>query len=321
MGNAIGACSAMASLLDGSMRLKRFQGFLDWEPTLAATGQRRLPPGRIPALEFQGVDFTYPGSSRPSLQQVSFRIDPGEKLALVGLNGAGKSTLLKLMMRLYDPQGGRIMIDGVDAREYRIEDVRALFGVFFQDFCRYAFTLRDNVALSAWDAADGERRLARALGRSGAASLAERLPKGVETFMSRTFDDSGSDLSGGEWQKVAIARAFYRDAGMLILDEPASSLDPEAEHALFRMFAELSHGKSAVLVSHRLANVTMCDRIVVLEGGRVVETGTHDQLMATGGRYARLFELQARSYGHAKEVLETLGGGPLPGADMRRAAG
>jgi ATP-binding cassette subfamily B protein len=247
---------------------------------------------------------------------VSFRLEPGEKLALVGLNGAGKSTLLKLMMRLYDPQAGRILIDGIDAREYRIEDVHALFGVFFQDFCRYAFTLRDNISISAWDAADGERRLARALGRSGAASLAERLPKGVETFMSRTFDDSGSDLSG-EWQKVAIARAFYRDAGMLILDEPASSLDPEAEHALFRMFAELGQGRSAVLVSHRLANVTMCDRIVVLEGGRVLETGSHAQLMATGGRYARLFELQARSYGHASEVLETLIGGPIPGNEAR----
>jgi ATP-binding cassette subfamily B protein len=244
---------------------------------------------------FENVGFRYPGAERWAVRNLDFHLRAGVVLALVGENGAGKTTVVKLLSRLYEPDEGRILLDGRDLREYSLEALRANIGVIFQDFVRYYFTASDNIAVGSIDARDDAPRIATAAQRSLADEVIARLPKSYEQMLGKLFR-GGVDLSGGEWQKIAIARAYMRDAQLLILDEPTAALDARAEFAVFQRFKDLAAGKSAVIISHRFSTVRMADRIIVLEAGRITESGTHDELVAANGHYAELFELQAAGY-------------------------
>jgi ATP-binding cassette subfamily B protein len=256
---------------------------------------RPVPQPLAAGIEFQNVGFRYPGADNWAVRNLSFTLHAGETLALVGENGAGKTTLVKLLARLYDPDEGRILLDGHDLREYDLSDLRSSIGVIFQDFVRYNLTVAENIAVGRIEARDDMARIQDAARRSLADEVIERLPAKYEQFIGKRFR-TGVDLSGGEWQKVAIARAYMRDAQLLILDEPTAALDARAEFEVFRRFKELSAGKTCVLISHRFSSVRMADRILVLVGGSVEASGTHAQLLAQGGRYAELFELQAAGY-------------------------
>jgi ATP-binding cassette subfamily B protein len=223
------------------------------------------------------------------------RISAGERIAVVGENGQGKTTLVKLIPRLYEPTSGKILLDGIDLREYDMDSLRREIGVIFQDFVHYDMTARENITFGRIESAQDQFRLAEAARKSGACKIIDSLPHGFDQMLGKRFED-GTDLSGGEWQKFALARAYLRDAGILILDEPTAALDAMAEYEVFCRFAELTKGKIAVLISHRLSTVRMADRIVVLSDGEIHEQGTHTQLIASGGRYANMFELQAASY-------------------------
>jgi ATP-binding cassette subfamily B protein len=216
-------------------------------------------------------------------------------VALIGENGAGKTTLVKLLARLYDPTEGQILLDGVDLREYDVEDLRREIGVIFQDYMRYDMIVRENIGFGRIEAISDQERIELAAYNSLAIDVIQRLPDGFDQMLGRRFD-TGRDLSGGEWQKLALARAYMRDAQLLILDEPTATLDARAEHEVFQRLVELTRGRMAVLISHRFSTVRMANRILVLEGGRIREQGSHDELIALGGRYAELFELQAAGY-------------------------
>jgi ATP-binding cassette subfamily B protein len=244
---------------------------------------------------FENVGFIYPGAERWAVRHLSFTLKAGEVVALVGENGAGKTTLVKLLTRLYDPDEGRILLDGRDLRDYGLDEFRGSMGVIFQDFVRYNLPAGDNIAVGRIAARDDRERVARAARRSQADEVIARLPRGYEQMIGKRFKN-GVELSGGEWQKIAIARAYMREAEVLILDEPTAALDARAEFEVFQRFKELSKGKTAVLISHRFSSVRMADRILVLADGRVEAQGTHDELVAQQGRYAELFELQAAGY-------------------------
>jgi len=244
---------------------------------------------------FENVGFRYPDASRWALRGLDFELRAGEVLALVGENGAGKTTLVKLLARLYDPDEGRILLDGRDLRDYALEDLRANIGVIFQDFVRYHLTAGENIGVGQVADMDDRERIAAAAHRSGADDVVASLPEGYDQLIGRRFK-TGVDLSGGQWQKIAIARAYMRDAQVMILDEPTAALDARAEFEVFQRFRELSDQRTAVLISHRFSSVRMADRILVLADGRLEASGTHDELMAQGGRYAELFELQAAGY-------------------------
>jgi ATP-binding cassette subfamily B protein len=226
---------------------------------------------------------------------VNFRLEPGEKLALIGENGAGKTTIVKLLARLYDPSEGQILLDGVNLREYDIEDLRHEIGVIFQDYMRYEMLVKENIGFGKLAAISDTERIGTAAQKSLAQGLIDRLPRGFDQMLGRRFE-GGVDLSGGEWQKLALARAYMRDAQLLILDEPTATLDARAEYEVFLRFSDLTRGRMAVLISHRFSTVRMADRILVLADGKIQEEGTHQQLVSLGGRYAELFELQAAGY-------------------------
>jgi ATP-binding cassette subfamily B protein len=260
------------------------------------------PPNALPfpspirtGFVFDDVGFRYPGAERWAVRHLSFTLQAGEVLALVGENGAGKTTLVKLLARLYDPDEGRILLDGRDLREYDLFALRANIGVIFQDFVRYHLSAADNIAVGRIEARNDRARIEQAAQRSLADEVIAKLPDGYDQIIGKRFR-TGIDLSGGEWQKIAIARAYMRDAQVLILDEPTAALDARSEFEVFQRFKELSRGKTAVLISHRFSSVRMADRIVVLADGKVEAAGTHEQLLAAGGRYAELFELQAAGY-------------------------
>ena len=244
---------------------------------------------------FENVGFRYPGAERWAVRNLNFELRAGEILALVGENGAGKTTLVKLLARLYDPDEGRILLDGHDLREYDLFALRANIGVIFQDFMRYSFTAADNIAVGRIEARDDRARIVESAERSLADEVIRKLPEQYDQLLGKRFR-TGIDLSGGEWQKVAIARAYMRDAQLLILDEPTAALDARAEYEVFERFKELSRGKTVVLISHRFSSVRMADRIVVLKDGTVEAEGTHAELLQQKGRYAELFELQAAGY-------------------------
>ncbi len=244
---------------------------------------------------FENVGFRYPDAARWALRGLDFELRAGEVLALVGENGAGKTTLVKLLARLYDPDEGRILLDGRDLRDYDLDDLRANIGVIFQDFVRYHLTVGENIGVGQIADMGDRARIAAAAHRSGADEVAAGLPEGYDQLVGRRFK-TGVDLSGGQWQKIAIARAYMRDAQVMILDEPTAALDARAEFEVFQRFRELSDRRTAVLISHRFSSVRMADRILVLAEGRLEASGTHEQLMAQGGRYAELFELQAAGY-------------------------
>lgn len=246
-------------------------------------------------FEFVNVSFAYPGSDRLVLNNINLKIGAKERIALVGSNGEGKTTLVKLMSRLYEPTSGEILLDGVDIREYDLESLHQQIGVIFQDFARYDFTARENIAVGRIEQADDESLIEQIAKDSGVSKLIQKFPDGFDQMLGRRFQD-GVDLSGGEWQKFALARAYMRDAQILILDEPTAALDAIAEHDVFTRFTELAKGRMTILISHRLSTIRMADRIVVLHDGRVHEQGTHQELMKGGRRYANMFGLQASGY-------------------------
>lgn len=244
---------------------------------------------------FENVGFRYPDAERWALRNLDFELRADEVLALVGENGAGKTTLVKLLARLYDPDEGRILLDGIDLRDYDLDDLRANIGVIFQDFVRYHLTAGENIGVGQIDAMNDRARIEDAARRAFADEVVASLPKGYDQVIGRRFR-TGVDLSGGQWQKIAIARAYMRDAQVMILDEPTAALDARSEFEVFQRFKELSSGRTAVLISHRFSSVRMADRILVLAEGRLEASGTHQELLAQGGRYAELFELQAAGY-------------------------
>jgi ATP-binding cassette, subfamily B, bacterial len=259
-------------------------------------------PNALPAprpirlgFEFKNVSFHYPGNPRLVLNNVSFKLEPSARIALVGENGQGKTTIVKLLTRLYDPTAGQILLDGVDLREYDLDDLRKEIGVIFQDFTRYEMTASENIAVGQIEERTNQFRIRSAASKSLAEKVIRKLPKGYNQTLGCRFE-GGVDLSGGEWQKMALARAYLRDAQVLILDEPTAALDARSEHEVFERFAELTKGKMSLLISHRFSTVRMADRILVLEAGRIAEQGKHDDLVRDSGRYAQMFELQAASY-------------------------
>lgn len=283
-------------LYESNLYLDNLIGYLKLQPVLVSSQDGLAVPAPIrQGIEFRHVSFSYPGSDAEVLHDVSFHIRPGEHIALVGLNGAGKTTLVKLLTRLYDPTAGQILLDGVDLREYDLNSLYRRFGVIFQDFVRYQFTVRENIGFGQVDALGDLGRIRDAANRGGASPIIEGLPQGYDTMLGRRWE-KGQELSGGQWQKIALARAFMREAEVMVLDEPTSALDAEAEYEVFRRFGELMDGRIAVLISHRFSTVRMADRIVVLSAGRVIELGSHAELMALDGAYARLFNLQAEGY-------------------------
>ena len=270
--------------------------FFEIEPEIVQPANARPFPAPIrQGFTFENVGFRYPGAGRWAVRSLTLTLRAGEILALVGENGAGKTTLVKLLARLYDPDEGRILLDGCDLKEYDLFALRANVGVIFQDFVRYHFSAADNIAVGRIEARDDRPRIVAAAERSLADAFIRKLPGGYEQVLGKRFR-TGVDLSGGEWQKIAIARAYMRDAQVLILDEPTAALDARAEYEVFRRFKEMSRRKTVVLISHRFSSVRMADRIIVLADGMIEATGTHDELLEQGGRYAELFELQAAGY-------------------------
>jgi ATP-binding cassette, subfamily B, bacterial len=272
-----------------------FSFFLIEPEITSAKGALPFPVPMRDGFRFENVGFRYPGAERWAVRNLTFTLRSGEVLALVGENGAGKTTLVKLLARLYDPDEGRILLDGRDLREYDLESLRANIGVIFQDFVRYHLTAAENIAVGRIEAADDRTRIEQAARRSLADEVIRRLPGQYDQPLGKRFR-KGVDLSGGEWQKIAIARAWMRDAQLLILDEPTAALDARAEFEVFQHFRELIAGRTAVLISHRFSSVRMADRILVLAEGKLEAAGTHTELLAAGGRYAELFELQAEGY-------------------------
>ena len=302
-----GSFGRMRSLLEGILQsfssvsgqalyLADLFSFFEIEPTVVSRPDALPVPDPIrEGFAFEDVGFRYPGSDAWAVRHLSFRLRAGEALALVGENGAGKTTLVKLLARLYDPDEGRILLDGRDLRDYDLHDLRRSVGVIFQDFVRYHLTASENIAVGRIEARDDRPRIETAAQRSLADAVISSLPEGYDQTLGRRFK-TGTELSGGQWQKVALGRAYMRDAQLLILDEPTAALDARAEADVFERFKDLTDGKTAVLISHRFSTVRMADRILVLDKGEVEEIGTHDELVARGARYAELFELQAEGY-------------------------
>jgi ATP-binding cassette subfamily B protein len=288
--------STASGIADQALFLTDLLAFFEMKPTVDANPDGALIPRPIRrGFEFRNVSFAYPGTTRRVLSDFNFTLAPGERIALIGENGQGKTTVVKLITRLYDPTEGQILLDGIDLRDYKLEDLHHEIGVIFQDFMRYEMTARENISVGRVESEHSEEEIEAAAHKSLAESVIAKLPGGYDQMLGRRFE-SGVELSGGEWQRVALARAYLRDAQLLVLDEPTAALDARSELEVFERFAELTTGKMALLISHRFSTVRMADRIVVLEGGRLVEEGTHPQLIALGGRYASMFEMQAASY-------------------------
>jgi ATP-binding cassette, subfamily B, bacterial len=286
----------LTRVAEQSLYVKDLFDFFETAPALP------VPPGALSAprpfregFVFENVVFAYPGSTKPVLDGVSFRLEPGQKLALIGENGAGKTTLVKLLCRLYDPTGGRILLDGIDLRQYDPISLRQEIGVIFQDFLKYDMSAGENIGMGQIASREDRQRIDTASAKSVADSVIAKLPLGYETMLGRRFE-GGVELSQGQWQKIALARAYMREAQLLVLDEPTAALDARSEYEVFERLAKLTAGKSAILISHRFSTVRMANQILVLEQGKILESGSHEQLLAQAGRYAELFELQAQGY-------------------------
>ncbi|HEY1500143.1 MAG TPA: ABC transporter ATP-binding protein [Acidobacteriaceae bacterium] len=295
-GNLQQAFSTASGIADQALFLTDLIGFFELKPVVQSKPNALPAPRPIRrGFEFRNVSFAYPGTERRVLKDFNFTIEPGQRVALIGENGQGKTTVVKLITRLYDPTEGEILLDGVDLRDYSLDDLHREMGVIFQDFMRYEMTVRENIGVGHVEVPHSDADIELAAQKSLAAEVVKKLPAGYDQMLGRRFV-TGVDLSGGEWQRIALARAYLRDAQLLILDEPTAALDARSELEVFERFAELTLGKMALLISHRFSTVRMADRIVVLAGGRLVEEGTHQQLIALGGRYAEMFEMQAASY-------------------------
>jgi ATP-binding cassette subfamily B protein len=295
-GNLQQAFSTASGIADQALFLTDLIGFFELKPVVESKPNALPAPRPIrKGFEFRNVSFAYLGTDRTVLKNFNFSIEPGERIALIGENGQGKTTVVKLITRLYDPTEGEILLDGIDLREYALDDLHREMGVIFQDFMRYEMTVRENISIGHVEVPHTNAEIETAAHKSLAAEVVKKLAGGYDQMLGRRFV-SGVDLSGGEWQRIALARAYLRDAQLLVLDEPTAALDAKSELEVFERFAELTTGKMALLISHRFSTVRMADRIVVLAGGRLVEEGTHQQLMALGARYAEMFEMQAASY-------------------------
>lgn len=282
----------LGNLYEEALYLSDLKAFVEYERVEA--GREAADASRPCRIDFENVSFAYPGGPEV-LKDLSFTIYPGEKVALVGANGAGKTTLIKLLLGLYRPTRGRILVDGVDLAALDPESHRRRVAAVFQDYLRYQLTARDNIGFGQVERLGDDPAIREAAAKAGADSVIEELPYGLDTTLGRTFE-GGKDLSGGQWQRIAIARAYFRDAKILVLDEPTAALDARAELEVFEQFRALAGDRTAVFVSHRMASARIADRILVLAGGRLIENGSHDELLAKGGEYARMFELQAQWY-------------------------
>jgi ATP-binding cassette, subfamily B, bacterial len=288
--------STASGIADQALFLTDLIAFFDMKPTVQSNPDGLRTPQPIQrGFEFRNVSFAYPGTDRRVLKNFNLTLSPGERIALIGENGQGKTTVVKLITRLYDPTEGQILLDGIDLREYSLEDLHSHIGVIFQDFMRFEMTARENISVGRVDRPHQQADIESAAHKSLADTVVSKLADGYDQMLGRRFE-GGVELSGGEWQKIALARAYLRDAQLLILDEPTAALDARSELEVFERFAELTEGKMALLISHRFSTVRMADRIVVLEGGRLIEEGNHQQLMAHAGVYAGMFEMQAASY-------------------------
>jgi ATP-binding cassette, subfamily B, bacterial len=295
-GSLQGILNSLAGLVEDNLFLTNLYEFLDLKRTVVEPDPAQPVPRPMQrGIVLDHVSFRYPGGARRVLEDVSLAIRPGEVIALVGANGSGKTTLMKLLCRLYDPVGGTIAIDGVDLRQFDTHALRREIAIIFQDYARYHLTAEENIGLGNAALPPDRERIVAAARRAGADEVIRRLPHGYDTMLGKQFAD-GEELSVGEWQKVALARAFMRDAQLLVLDEPTSSMDAKAEYEVFQSFRQLVAGRTAILISHRFSTVRMADRIFVLEDGRIIEGGTHEELVRAGGTYSRLFEMQARHY-------------------------
>lgn len=291
-----GIMNRFSRIAEGALYLQDLFDFFELKPQILSQKTFETFPSPIrKGFTFENVSFKYLNSERYAIKNLSFHLNPGEKLALVGENGAGKTTLVKLLARLYEPTAGRILLDGVDIRAYSLKDLRDNIGIIFQDYQRFQMRVGENIAVGNIEQAQQTTLIESAAQKSLADTVVQDLPGGYQQMLGRRFAE-GVELSGGQWQKIALARAYMRDAQLLILDEPTSALDARAEHEVFQRFADLIEGKAAVLISHRFSTVRMADRILFLENGQLLELGSHEELLQKGGKYAELFRLQAKGY-------------------------
>ncbi len=299
-GNIYLLASAVMSIYDDHLKIDSFRALMKFQSQIADTGSLEL--GEVHKIEFEDVSFAYPDTSVSVLSHVSFSVEKGEKLAMVGVNGSGKSTLVKLLLRFYEPDSGKIYINGKQLSEYRLASIRRMFSVYFQEQPNYCFPLRDNIAIADEEHYhnDGDSGIETIL-KEFAEDIWKKADGNLNTFIMRFLSETGVELSGGQHQKLALARALYRKSPVIVLDEPSSSLDPEAEHMLFQKLEKYMKDKIVIFTSHRLSNVSLADTILVLEHGKVLEKGTQAQLLQAGGRYAELFGYQSRKYEAAKE--------------------
>lgn len=276
------------------VRLNAVKEFINQKPMVQKNGVLTLD--KIQKIEFSHVYFRYPGKENYVLEDCSFTMEAGQQIGLVGENGCGKSTIVKLILRLYDVEEGEILLNGIDIMEYDIEKYRAMFSVLFQDFIKYSFTLRENVSLSDIEKSDNDERIKDALSKSEMSELVSTWDKGLETPLTRSFEPDGKELSGGQWQRIALSRVFFADRDFVILDEPSASLDVFAEEKIFHQFQQLSGNRSSIIISHRLSSIVAADKILVLKNGRILEQGKHRELLSKNGYYSELFYAQAQSY-------------------------
>ena len=276
------------------VRLNAVKEFINQKPMVQKNGVLTLD--KIQKIEFSHVYFRYPGKENYVLEDCSFTMEAGQQIGLVGENGCGKSTIVKLILRLYDVEEGEILLNGIDIMEYDIEKYRAMFSVLFQDFIKYSFTLRENVSLSDIEKSDNDERIKDALSKSEMSELVSTWDKGLETPLTRSFEPDGKELSGGQWQRIALSRVFFADRDFVILDEPSASLDVFAEEKIFHQFQQLSGTRSSIIISHRLSSIVAADKILVLKNGRILEQGKHRELLSKNGYYSELFYAQSQSY-------------------------
>lgn len=286
----------MINLFKNTLYIENLRSFLEFTPSIADAPSADSAPRPMQSIEFRQVGFSYPGQAKPVLQDISFTIHHGEKIAVVGHNGAGKTSLVKLLMRLYEPTSGQVLYNGRDLKDFTLDSYRRLFGTAFQDYRVFSMTIAENVLLRSPQNAEEYERVRQALTHSGIIDKVLSLPKGLDTILTREFADDGAQLSGGELQKIAIARAFASDFEIAILDEPSSALDPVSEYRLYGTIREVCRDRTVIFISHRLSSATLADRILLLDQGHIIEAGSHNELMALGGTYARMFTMQAENY-------------------------